>query len=191
MPTKSFPKCISKLCRNLFQILGSKQLEATYQRALVLDLKGAVILDSELKIEIIYNGESIGTRRAVVLCILTNGEGAILELKAVAQLTSEHMHQLHFYMHHFKIDNGNLINFPHDQGFPDLPEGSKDVFLLNIICGIDAMKLSDRTLPDRHSNEDPQIIHYYKSIQTEKVMKPRPGIFRSGGPQKATPKERR
>jgi GxxExxY protein len=165
---EDFEKFLPTLCRNLFQILGSKQLEATYQRALVLDLKKAgVIVDSELRIEIIYDGESIGTRRADVICIFPNGEVALLELKAVAQLSSEHVHQLHFYMHHFEIDNGYLINFPHDQGFPDLPEDSKDVFIENIICGINAIKLSDRTLRNRHANEDPHIIHYYKSIQTE------------------------
>jgi GxxExxY protein len=169
-----FEKALARLCRSLFQILGSKNLEATYQRALIIDLEEAgVIILSEVSITISYKGRPIGTRRADIICKLPNGEVAVLELKAVTQLTSENCHQLQFYMHHFEIDNGYLINFPHDTGFPDLPEGDKkDVFVENIICGMDSMKLSDRTMRNRHANDDPQIIHYknIKNIKIEKQM---------------------
>jgi GxxExxY protein len=159
------------LCRSVFHVLGSKNLEATYQRALIIDLEEAgVTILSEVSITITYKGRSIGTRRADIICKLSNGEVAVLELKAVANLTSENCHQLQFYMHHFKIDHGYLINFPHDTGFPDLPEGDKkDVFVENIICGMESIKLSDRTMRNRHANDDPQIIHY-QNIKSEKQV---------------------
>jgi hypothetical protein len=51
---------------------------------------------------------------------------AVMELKAVSALTGEHVKQLEYYMHHFEIDTGYLINFPHITGFPEVPADASD-----------------------------------------------------------------
>ncbi|CAI5723853.1 unnamed protein product [Peronospora farinosa] len=107
------------LCNEVFNVLGPFNLEATYQRALALELqdRGITVL-SEVEIPIEYKGQPIATRR--VDLYLKLDKPVILELKAVVTgLKTEHLKQLQFYMTHFKVNEGYLINFPHVTGFPD------------------------------------------------------------------------
>lgn len=170
---EDFEKLLPILCCDLFKILGSKNLEATYQRALVMDLQEAgVYVAPEVSMPIIYKGKAIGTRRADIICTFTSGEKVILELKAVKKLSPENRHQLEYYMHFFKIENGYLINFPHDTGFPAILDcDDADVIVETVICGMEQMKLSDRTLRGKHSDEIPQINHYKLVKNTAKVDK--------------------
>ena len=82
-----------------------------------LESTGLEGIQSERSIRIMYKGHCIGTRRADLILQTSDGE-AIVELKAVGKLTSEHVKQLEYYMVHFNIDVGYLINFPHESGFP-------------------------------------------------------------------------
>ncbi|KAG7376131.1 hypothetical protein PHYPSEUDO_014402 [Phytophthora pseudosyringae] len=107
------------ICNEVFCVLGPYNLEATYKGALARELKDrGVTVFSEEKIPLEYKGQQIATRR--VDLYLKLDKPVILELKAVVgSLTSEHMKQLKFYMTHFNVSEGYLINFPHISGFPD------------------------------------------------------------------------
>ena len=113
------------ICSNIYRILSSRQLEATYQNCLAADLKEAgVAVHSEVSINLLYKGRRVGSRQADLIVQTKDKEITILELKAVPQnkLSRDHLKQLQFYMHHFGVKNGYLINFPHDYGFPDVAE---------------------------------------------------------------------
>ena len=64
---KSFDDQIRIICESLFHTLTSKQLEATYQRCLAIDLQqaGIKVLIQEQEIKLQYKGQDVGTRRAV------------------------------------------------------------------------------------------------------------------------------
>jgi hypothetical protein len=74
----------------------------------------------EESIRLMYKGCEIGSRRVDIICEMTNGDVAILELKAVREggLSDLHKEQLQYYMEHCDIQTGVLINFPHDAGWP-------------------------------------------------------------------------
>ncbi|KAG6612065.1 GxxExxY protein [Phytophthora cinnamomi] len=108
------------ICNEVFRVLGPYNLEATYQRALALELRqrGVTVL-SEVEIPVLYKGQRVATRR-VDLYLKLHDRPVILELKAVVTgLKPEHLKQLKFYMTHFNVSDGFLINFPHLTGFPD------------------------------------------------------------------------
>ncbi|GMF50780.1 unnamed protein product [Phytophthora fragariaefolia] len=107
------------ICNEVFGVVGPYNLEATYQRALALELRdrGVTVL-SEVEIPVLYKGQRIATRR--VDLYLKLDKPVILELKAVVTgLKPDHLKQLKFYMTHFNVVEGFLINFPHITGFPD------------------------------------------------------------------------
>jgi len=161
---KSFDDQIEMICESLFHTLTSKQLEATYQKCLSIDLKhaGIKVLGEEVKIKLQYKGEEVATRRAdIVLQTPSDKQWIVLELKAVSILTSEHMKQLQFYMYHFDIDIGYLINFPHDAGVPDLP--STAMYRHTILSGKTEM-LSDRNTRAKNANAQVQIIKVERVI---------------------------
>eukprot|EP00985_Skeletonema_marinoi_P014237 scaffold7188_cov116-Skeletonema_marinoi.AAC.9 len=165
---RSFDDQIGKICQSLFHTLTSKQLEATYQRCLAIDLQhaGIKVLAQEREIKLQYKGRDVGTRRAdIVLQTPLDKQWVVLELKALQNLTSEHMKQLEFYMYHFEIDIGYLINFPTDRGFPDLPSNAA-TYRQTILSGGDIM-LSDRNLRGRHTNAQVQIIKVERVITKE------------------------
>ena len=170
---KSFDDQIERICQSLFHTLTSKQLERTYQRCLAIDLKhaGIKVLVEEAEIKLQYKGERVATRRAdIVLRTPSDKQWIVLELKAVQMLTSEHMKQLQFYMHHLDIDIGYLINFPHDTGFPDLP--STAIYRQTILSGSEDV-LSDRNTRGSNANARVQI------IKAERVS---PGVDDSRAP---------
>jgi len=165
---KSFDDQIGQICQSLFHTLTSKQLEATYQRCLAIDLQhaGIEVLAQEREIKLQYKGRDVGTRRAdIVLQTPLDKQWVVLELKALQNLTSEHMKQLEFYMYHFEIDIGYLINFPTDRGFPDLPSNAA-TYRQTILSGGGIM-LSDRNIRARHANAQVQIIKVERVITNE------------------------
>ncbi|KAL7425385.1 hypothetical protein ACHAXM_000968 [Skeletonema potamos] len=171
---KSFDEHIEMICESLSRTLTSKQLEATYQKCLCIDLKraGIKVLGEEVKIKLQYKGEEVATRRAdIVLQTPSDKQWIVLELKAVSILTSEHMKQLQFYMYHFDIEIGYLINFPHDTGFPDLP--STAMYRQTIMSGQTEM-LSDRNTRARTANAQVQIIKVERIITDDDCSAPAP-----------------
>lgn len=105
----------------VYATLGNAQGEKSYQRALALEIadRGLTCL-SEWEIPIMYKDRQIGTRRADLIVQVADGSQYVLELKAVQKLAPEHLRQLKYYMVHFRIHRGMLINFPKAQTFPDL-----------------------------------------------------------------------
>jgi GxxExxY protein len=105
----------------VYGTLGNAQSEGAYQRALAIEIKqrGLTCL-SEFEIPIEYKGQRIGSRRADLIVQLGEGSRYILELKAVQNLKTDHLRQLKYYMVHFHVPLGLLINFPKAQTFPDV-----------------------------------------------------------------------
>ena len=154
----SFDDQIEPICTSLFRTLTSKQLESAYQRCLAIDLQhaGIEILAQEVQIKLQYKGEDVATRRADILLQTQDKQWIVLELKAVKMLTSEHMKQLQFYMHHLDVDIGYLINFPHDEGFPDLPS-TASMYRQTVLSG-NSGELSDRSTRASNACSQVQII---------------------------------
>eukprot|EP00284_Hemiselmis_tepida_P013966 CAMPEP_0174918842 /NCGR_PEP_ID=MMETSP1355-20121228/3321_1 /TAXON_ID=464990 /ORGANISM="Hemiselmis tepida, Strain CCMP443" /LENGTH=192 /DNA_ID=CAMNT_0016164041 /DNA_START=169 /DNA_END=744 /DNA_ORIENTATION=+ len=115
-------KALPGMCQAVQDVLGSTNLEATYQRALKLDLQDAgLVVISEVEVPLKYRGLQISTRRADLIVRTPDGSTTVLELKAVCSgLGREHLRQLEYYMAHFHVPHGFLVNFPHDSGFPDV-----------------------------------------------------------------------
>ena len=155
------------ICQSIFDALSSRQLEATYQRCLKLDLEeaGLNVLE-EVSVQLIYKGNNVGTRRADLI-VKTNhdNENSIMELKAVASLSSQHLKQLEFYMEHFQINSGYLINFPHDSLFPDI-DNDDIIFQQKILSG-DVKPLMDTNLRGKHSMSKVQIVKVTRSFKTK------------------------
>ena len=110
---------LPEICRTIFQQVGSQQTESTYQNCLIIDLEesGLHRVDSEPEIHLTYKNIVVGTRRPDLVVTDKHGRKAVLELKAVSEMTADHMQQLEFYLHYANIDIGYLINFPHDASF--------------------------------------------------------------------------
>eukprot|EP00611_Tribonema_gayanum_P012128 TRINITY_DN226_c0_g1_i12.p1 TRINITY_DN226_c0_g1~~TRINITY_DN226_c0_g1_i12.p1 ORF type:complete len:242 (+),score=76.57 TRINITY_DN226_c0_g1_i12:185-910(+) len=123
MESVSTPEDLSdllpRLCNAIFTTLGTCNLEASYQRALCFELRSRGIrVTEELPLPILYGDCEIGSRRLDLLLTLPDGSQAIIELKAVLSLDSKHLKQLEYYLAHWSLDLGFLVNFPHEQGFP-------------------------------------------------------------------------
>lgn len=170
---KALDRELPELCSSIFNALSSKELEATFQKCLACDLEEAgVYIEQEVEIQLMYKGRRVGSRRAdIVLQTSSDGQRVVLELKAVGTLTSEHLKQLQFYMHHMNIDKGYLINFPHDSGFPDIPiavDGS--VFKHEVILG--DPQLSDRSTRGKHADATVQIVKVVRRSQDVRILDP-------------------
>ncbi|GLD99662.1 hypothetical protein PINS_up008388 [Pythium insidiosum] len=121
----SFLEHIVTMANAVYTALGDAQTESTYQRALQLELqRRGVTCVAETSIPILYRGEQIGSRRADLIVELADADRTqcILELKAVQSLSSDNLRQLKYYMAHFHVPLGLLINFPKRQTFPDLDD---------------------------------------------------------------------
>ncbi|CAH0516114.1 unnamed protein product [Peronospora belbahrii] len=161
------------LCNEVFNVLGPYNLEATYQRALAreLEARGVTVL-SEVAIPIHYKGQRIASRRVDLYLKLEHP--VILELKAVGTgLKTEHLKQLHYYLTHFNVSEGYLINFPHRTGFPlETP-----VQYINHVVqsSTDGIGMSDRVTRSSNTlgkNMRPTIIHVQKlQTKTRRVEK--------------------
>ena len=100
-----------------------------------IDLEEAgidVLLEPE--IELLYKGQVVGTRRADLVLIVPSDEKAVIELKAVNNMTVDHMKQLEFYMEHIGLERGYLINYPHDASFEAVDD--KSSFTVRLLCGL-------------------------------------------------------
>ena len=88
--------------------LGNGFQEVIYQRALAIELgKAGLGFAREVEMQINYDGEQIGIRRADFLV-----EGKVVaELKAVTQLEDVHLAQALNYLEAFELEIGLLLNF--------------------------------------------------------------------------------
>ncbi|KAL3659172.1 hypothetical protein V7S43_015751 [Phytophthora oleae] len=155
------------ICDEVFQVLGPYNLEATYQRALALELENrGVTVRSEVEISIEYKGQKIATRR--VDLYLELDKAVILELKAVVGLKAEHTKQLKFYMTHFDVSEGYLINFPHITGFP---EENTVQYVDHPLQGPPVSDVVTRSKTRRTMEETPNVIHVKQLKKTKKTVK--------------------
>jgi GxxExxY protein len=89
--------------------IGPGQLEATYHRAMEIELNlCGVPFQSEAPVPITYKGNAISTGR---IDLLIGDRDLVLELKAVDQLASIHDAQLIAYLKTVGAPLGILINF--------------------------------------------------------------------------------
>ncbi|MEI8230901.1 MAG: GxxExxY protein [Candidatus Peregrinibacteria bacterium] len=88
--------------------LGNGFQEVIYQRALAIEMrKAGLAFSREHEMEIYYEGQSIGKRRAdffVENCIM-------VEIKAVIQLENVHLAQAMNYLEAYEMEIGLLLNF--------------------------------------------------------------------------------
>jgi GxxExxY protein len=151
------------MCEAIHKTLGSQNLEATYQRCLAMDLKEAGILVlSEVEIPILWRGKKVATRRADIIVRTPDGRVAVLELKAlVTPLCEKNLQQLEYYMRHFTIKHGFLINFPHDTGFPDVdpnsPSSTDYSLEYTALCGGAVQRDATRSKGLKNTNTEVQI----------------------------------
>jgi GxxExxY protein len=153
------------ICNEVFSVLGPYNDEGTYQRALARELedRGVTVL-SEVSIPILYKGQRISTRRLDLYLKLDRP--VILELKAVNGLTPKNMKQLKFYLQHFKVSDGILINFPRIQEFP---AENNAQYVEHVLQPEGGVGLSDRVTRSSTRRKDalPHII-YVKELKTAK-----------------------
>eukprot|EP00611_Tribonema_gayanum_P012133 TRINITY_DN226_c0_g1_i7.p1 TRINITY_DN226_c0_g1~~TRINITY_DN226_c0_g1_i7.p1 ORF type:complete len:251 (+),score=80.33 TRINITY_DN226_c0_g1_i7:267-1019(+) len=165
MESVSTPEDLSdllpRLCNAIFTTLGTCNLEASYQRALCFELRSRGIrVTEELPLPILYGDCEIGSRRLDLLLTLPDGSQAIIELKAVLSLDSKHLKQLEYYLAHWSLDLGFLVNFPHEQGFPADHDG---VFTSQILQG--SVNISDRVLKPRVRDAVAQVVKVARAQQ--------------------------
>ncbi|KAF4045524.1 PD-(D/E)XK nuclease superfamily [Phytophthora infestans] len=157
------------VCNEVFRVLGSYNLEATYQRALARELKDrGVTVFSEVEIPVEYKGQRVATRRLDLYLKLDRP--VILELKAVVTgLKTDHMKQLKFYMTHFNVNDGYLINFPHVTGFPD--DDNSAHYVERVLQPEGGVGVSDRVTRSStpRKNAIPSIIHVHKTTVSSKT----------------------
>lgn len=123
---------LPSVVRTVCSALGPKNLEATYQRCLAIELmEMGVHVEQEVELYLTYKGHAVGTRRADMILTMASGQKCILELKALSgNCTRDNVNQLKYYMSHFGISNGMLINFPHESGFPEVEDLFEELSLL-------------------------------------------------------------
>lgn len=74
-------------CDKLQYALGTQNLEATYQRALCIELTEiGLTVDQEVPINLMYKGHVVGHRRADIIVTLKDGSRIIIEMKAIAMI---------------------------------------------------------------------------------------------------------
>jgi len=95
-------------CREVARELGSGFAEITYQRSLAIELtKRNIPFKREAELTIYYKDEAVDVRYADFLVV---GK-LIVELKAVKELTEEHIAQLAMYLKAARFRLGLLVNF--------------------------------------------------------------------------------
>ena len=150
--------------RRVHTALGNCQSESTYQRCMAIELREAgVQVNTEASIPLLYKGQVVGSRRVDMLLTLPEkygGDRAVVEFKAVmSEINRDHMHQLKYYMHTMGINNGYIVNFPHNRHFPDVHELSTEARMVGA-CPQPNHLISDKsTAPPRSvSNKTVQIM---------------------------------
>lgn len=95
-------------CMEVHTILGSGFQEVMYQRALSIEMKLRGIEHSrEHEMEVFYKDHHIGDRR---VDFFVDGK-VMVELKAVSQMTDDHLAQGLNYLEAYNLETGLLINF--------------------------------------------------------------------------------
>lgn len=99
---------IIKCAINVHNKLGCGFQEIIYQRAMAIEMeKERLEFMSECEMDIYYDGEVIGTRRADFFV----EDKVMVELKAIAEIEEINKQQIINYLEIYKIDIGLLINF--------------------------------------------------------------------------------
>ena len=197
-----FQRELPQICQRLFQTLGSQQSEATYQRCLSLDLLDAGVKKVHLEVELplSYKGVVVSCRRSDMIVELGCGGRCLLEFKAVNKMTLDHRKQIEYYLHHANINEGYLVNFPHDTGFTDVTDKSLYEYsglaglteqLSNLLLGGPVLRL--RNDP---KNREVEVVRIHRKVMDGEARKaaaspPRFGITKQGTPCKLCIKEQR
>ena len=96
-------------CMNVHKELGPGFLEAVYQESLTLEfLEQGIPFEKEKDIRIVYKGKTLDKYyKADFLCF----DKIIVELKALSELSNDHIAQLLNYLKATKLRVGLLVNF--------------------------------------------------------------------------------
>jgi len=95
-------------CFEVSNELGAGFLESVYHKALIIALQQKQLqVQSELPLDVVFRGQSVGNFYAD---LLVEGK-VIVEIKAVAELTSQHIAQVLNYLNGTGIEVGLLVNF--------------------------------------------------------------------------------
>ncbi len=96
-------------CMNVHKELGPGFLEAVYQESLTLEfIVQGIPFEKEKDIRIVYKGRTLDKcYKADFLCY----EKIIVELKALSELSNDHISQLLNYLKATKLRVGLLVNF--------------------------------------------------------------------------------
>jgi GxxExxY protein len=99
-------KIIGCACR-VYNKMGFGFLESVYEKCLMIELKKAgLVAESQVPIQVTYEGEVVGEFVADVLV-----EGIILELKSVKRIIRAHEIQLVNYLTATQKEIGLILNF--------------------------------------------------------------------------------
>jgi GxxExxY protein len=108
MQHEDLTKKIIGCAYQVYNTMGSGYLESVYEKCLIIELKKAGLSGvSQHAIEVNYEGQNVGN---FIADIFVEGK-AIVELKAVRQLTTMHEVQLVNYLTSTNTEVGLLINF--------------------------------------------------------------------------------
>ena len=96
-------------CMNVHKELGPGFLEAVYQESLMLEfLEQGIPFEKEKDIRIIYKGRALDKYyKADFLCF----DNIIVEVKALSEISNDHISQLLNYLKATKLRVGLLVNF--------------------------------------------------------------------------------
>ncbi|MDD3818230.1 MAG: GxxExxY protein [Actinomycetota bacterium] len=96
-------------CMNVHKELGPGFLEAVYQESLMLEfLEQGIPFEKEKDIRIVYKGKTLDKcYKADFLCF----DNIIVEVKALAEISNDHISQLLNYLKATKLRVGLLVNF--------------------------------------------------------------------------------
>ena len=88
--------------------LGVGFPEVVYQRCLAIELReSGLAFEREVDLPLFYRGEQVGSRRVDFLVEST----ALVELKAVGEITPLHHAQVLNYLHAYRLEVALLLNF--------------------------------------------------------------------------------
>ena len=112
LPDKEKTYRIIGACMEVHSVLGGGMLEAIYQEALAIELKNENIsFDREKELSVRYKGIQLDKHyKADFICY----DEIILEVKAVSELTDEHMAQVINYLKITDKKLALLVNFGND-----------------------------------------------------------------------------
>lgn len=113
-------KKVKELATKVYATLGAGYNETVYEEALAIEMRKAKMkYDIELNLEIMYEGEKVGTHTLDFII----DRKLVIELKATGSLTKSHRVQLKSYLKTLGLGTGLLINFAYpEKEEPDIEE---------------------------------------------------------------------